>query len=247
MTQKQASIHHRELMAEVKAHARPLTQSQREKLENYIGTTKSFYAIGADTERQITREWIKKHPNLTAPEYIELLGSLYRGKSCNEISLAGGLLISLPRLRKTIEPKYLDEWLNNVQGWGEVDSICQSKFSATEVLAKWEKWKNLLTKLASDDNVHKRRASLVLLTKPVRDSGDTRLADLAFANIDKLKQNREILVTKAISWLLRDSIKNHRQRVEKYLEENEDTLPRIAVRETRTKLLTGRKTPARKE
>jgi 3-methyladenine DNA glycosylase AlkD len=84
-----------------------------------------------------------------------------------------------------------------------------------------------------------------LLTKPVRDSDDTRLADLAFANIDKLKQDREILVTKAISWLLRDLIKNHRQKVEKYLQKNEDTLPRIAVRETRTKLLTGRKAPAR--
>jgi 3-methyladenine DNA glycosylase AlkD len=125
--------------------------------------------------------------------------------------------------------------------------MCQSKFSATEVLTKWEKWKSLLTKLASDGNTHKRRASLVLLTKPVRDSGDARLADLAFATIDKLKQNREILVTKAISWLLRDLIKNHRQRVEKYLEENEDTLPRIAVRETRIKLLTGRKAPTRKK
>ena len=247
VNQKLASKYHLELMSEVKAHAKPLTKSQKEKLESYIGTTKTFYAVGADMEKQIIKRWIKKHSDLAVPEYMELLGSLYQGESCNEISLAGGLLKSLPKLRKTLEPEYLDGWLNRVQGWGEVDSMCQSKFSATEVLTKWEKWKSLLTKLASDDNVHKRRACLVLLTKPVRDSGDMRLADLAFATIDKLKQNREILVTKAISWLLRDLIKNHRQRVEKYLEENEDTLPRIAVRETRIKLLTGRKTPTRKK
>lgn len=247
MNQKLASRYHLELMSEVKAHAKPLTRSRKEKLERYIGTNKTFYAIGAETEKQIIKKWIKKHPDLAVPEYMELLGSLYQGESCNEISLAGGLLKSLPKLRRTIEPKYLDGWLNRVQGWGEVDSMCQSKFSATEVLTKWEKWKSLLTKLASDDNVHKRRASLVLLTKPVRDSEDTRLADLAFANINRLKLDREILVTKAISWLLRDLIKNHRQRVEKYLEENEDTLPRIAVRETRIKLLTGRKAPVRKK
>jgi 3-methyladenine DNA glycosylase AlkD len=79
----------------------------------------------------------------------------------------------------------------------------------------------------------------------VRDSEDARLADFAFMNIDKLKKEREILVTKAISWLLRDLIKHNRPRVETYLKENEDTLPKIALRETRTKLLTGRKTPAR--
>lgn len=247
MNQKLAFRYRLELMSEVKTRSKPLTQSRKEKLESYIGTTKTFYAIGAETEKQIIKRWIKKHSDLAVPEYMELLDSLYQGESCNEISLAGGLLKSLPKLRKTIEPKYLDGWLNRVQGWGEVDSMCQSKFSATEVLTKWEKWKILLTKLTFDDNVHKRRASLVLLTKPVRDSGDMRLADLAFATIDKLKQNREILVTKAISWLLRDLIKNHRQRVEKYLEENEDTLPRIAVRETRIKLLTGRKTPTRKK
>jgi 3-methyladenine DNA glycosylase AlkD len=136
-------------------------------------------------------------------------------------------------------------WLNRVQGWAEVDSLCQSKFTAIEVLENWKEWKRLLTKLASDNNVHKKRASLVLLTKPARDSNDPRLADMAFMNIDKLKAERHILITKAISWLLRDLIRHNRQRVERYLRENEETLPKIAVRETRTKLLTGRKTPVR--
>ena len=237
--------HHSELMSEVKAHARQLSLSEKTKLERYIGTNKICYAIGADAERKIIREWIKKHPNLTESEGIELLSSLYQGDSINEISLAGALLKSLPKLRRNIEPQSLDAWLNKVRGWAEVDSLCQSKFSAAELLANWKKWKSLLTKLASDENTNKRRASLVLLTKPVRDSEDARLAELAFMNIDKLKKEREILVTKAISWLLRDLIKHNRCRVETYLKENEDTLPRIALRETRMKLLTGRKTPAR--
>ncbi len=245
MNRRMANKHHLELISAVRAHARRLPQSQKEKLQSYLGTDKTCYAIGADTERQIVKEWIKKHLDLARSEYIELLRSLCQGESINEISMAGELLESFPKLRKTIEPEHLDVWLNGVHGWAEVDSLCQSKFSAYEVLAGWKEWKDLLIKLALDANVHKKRASLVLLTKPVRDSDDTRLAALAFRNIDKLKECRDILVTKAISWLLRDLIKHNKQRVETYLRENEDTLPRIALRETKTKLLTGRKTPAR--
>lgn len=237
------NTYHSDLISEVKARARQQSQSEKEKLERYIGTDKILYVIGTDTERAIIKEWVGKHPNLTQVEYIELLGSLCQGESVNEVSIAGDLLATLPRLRKAIEPKWLDVWLNRLHGWAEVDSLCQSKFSASEVLANWEAWKDLLIGLASNDNVHKKRASLVLLTKPVRDSEDVRLADLAFMNIDRLKSNRDILVTKAISWLLRDLIKHHKQRVETYLKENELVLPKIVVRETRTKLLTGRKTP----
>jgi 3-methyladenine DNA glycosylase AlkD len=237
--------YHSELMSQVKAHAKQLSRSDKEKLERYIGTDKTLYVMGADAQRKIIKEWAKKHLSLTQSEYFELLSSLCHGDSVNEISLAGELLESFPKLRKNVEPKHLDAWLNRARGWAEVDSICQSKFTAEELLSNWKEWKKLLTRLASDDNIHKRRASLVLLTKPVRDSEDTSLANLAFMNIDKLKKEREILVTKAVSWLLRDLVKHHRCRVETYLKENENSLPKIALRETRMKLLTGKKTPKR--
>ncbi len=245
MTRVTTDSYHQELMNEVRAQSRPLTPAQREKLTCYIGTSKAFYAMETDAQRRIVKQWIKAHDTLTSLEYVELLNSLYKGSSCNEISIAGDLLQLLPKLRKDIDPALLEKWLDRVEGWGETDSICQSKFTAEEVLSRWKEWKRMLNRFSLDDNVHKKRASLVLLTKPVRESGDTRLADMAFANIDRLKGNREILVTKAISWLLRDLIRNHRQRVEEYLKQNELTLPKIAIRETRTKLLTGRKTPLR--
>jgi 3-methyladenine DNA glycosylase AlkD len=243
LNRKVLNKHHFELVSEAKANARGISRDEKEKLVRYIGTNKACYVLGADTEKRIIKEWKERHSDLSMSQYVELLSSLYQGESINEISMAGELIESLPRLRRNVEPKYVDVWLNRLHGWAEVDSLCQSKFTAAEVLGNWKEWKSLLTKLASDSEVHKRRASLVLLTKPVRDSKDSRLADLAFKNVDKLKSERDILITKAVSWLLRDLIKHNRQRVERYLEENEDTLPKIAVRESRTKLLTGRKAP----
>jgi 3-methyladenine DNA glycosylase AlkD len=142
-------------MSEVRARARQLSRFEKEKLERYIGTNKTLFAIGADTQRKIIKEWAKKHPGLTQSEYSELLSSLYQGDSVNEISLAGELLASFPKLRKNVEPKHFDAWLNRAQGWAEVDSICQSKFTAEELLSDWKEWKSLLTRLASDDNIHK--------------------------------------------------------------------------------------------
>jgi 3-methyladenine DNA glycosylase AlkD len=211
MGRRIVNAYHLELTSEVKAHANQLSQSQKERLERYLGKDKTCYVMGADTQRAIIKNWIRKHPSLTEPEYIELLNSLCERESVNEIFAAGELLDSLPKLRKAVEPRYLDVWLNNAHGWAEVDSLCQSKFRASEVLANWKEWQGLLTKLASSDNVKKKRASLVLLTRPVRDSEDTRLGNLAFMNINKLKNHRDILFTKAISWLLRDLIKHNRK------------------------------------
>jgi 3-methyladenine DNA glycosylase AlkD len=242
MNKNNAEKYHRELLSLTKAHRRRLSKSDMDRLRNYIGTNKICYAIGAEGEKRIVKEWINQHPDITSAEYAELLDRLYGGESINEISLAGSLLRRFSKLRKDICLENIDVWLNGLHGWAEVDSLCQSCFTAEEILANWECWRRLLVKLASDENVQKRRTSLVLLTKAVRDSDSRQLADLAFANVEKLKSNRDILITKAISWLLRDLIKHNRKRVEEYMRENEDTLPRIAVRETKTKLLTGRKT-----
>lgn len=241
MKSKITSKHHLEILVELKKHVDQGTKHQQEREQRYIGTTKFCYTISSLVKRQIIKEWLKKHPQLSFQEYVSLINSLFRGESHDEISLAGKLLKLLPKLRGKIDPSLLSDWLDYVEGWAEVDSICQSNFSAEEILGKWKEWRDLLVKLSKDGNVHKRRASLVLLTGPVRQSFDPRLAQLSFTNIHRLKSEKDILVTKAISWLLRDLIKNHRQRVQLYLDENQTTLPKIALRETNRKLLTGKK------
>lgn len=241
MNYKTTNKYHLEFLKELEKHAGKGTKHQKERDKSYIGTKKFSYSIQSPIKRQIVKEWIRKHPKLSYPEYVELLSSLYNGRSHDELSVAGKLLEFLPRMRKQLNPHLLNKWLNRVKGWAEVDSICQSNFSAEEMLSNWHEWWSLIAKLRSSDNVHKKRASLVLLTSPVRKSNDSRLSELAFANIEKLKTEKDILITKSISWLLRELIKNHREEVRKYLNKKKDDLPKVAVRETTRKLLTGRK------
>lgn len=234
------SAYHEELLAQLKACAAGAGPAWA-GLGHYLGTSKACYPLKAAERGAIARAFLAGHPDLSLDEYVGLIGSLCRGESFDEVALAGALLDRLPRLRKQVDPRLLEEWLGGLEGWAEVDSICQAHFSGAEVLARWGEWQPLLARLAASANIHKRRASLVLLTRPVRDSADERLAAQAFANIDRLKGERHILITKAVSWLLRELVKHHRERVARYLQENEASLPSIAVRETRKKMLTGRK------
>ena len=73
-------------------------------------------------------------------------------------------------------------------------------------------------------------------------SQDPRLAELALEIVKRLEAERDILITKAISWLLRSLVAQHRGSVVRHLAAHETTLPSVAVRETRAKLRTGRKT-----
>lgn len=233
--------YHQEILKELKKHTGKGTKYQKEREKSYDGTTKLSYSIKTSIKEQITKDWLKKHSNPSFSKYLGLLNSLYQGKSHDEIAVAGKLLKLTPKLRGKIEPNSLNKWLDFVEGWAEVDSLCQSNFTAEEILERWREWQSLIISLSEDSNVHKRRASLVLLTKPVRDSTDSKLANLAFAIVDRLKGEKDILITKAVSWLLRDLIKNNRRLVKSYLEKNLDTLPKVAIRETRNKLLTGKK------
>lgn len=229
--------YHEEIINEFKKYAGQGTKHDAK----YVGTTHFRYEIRSEIKKKIAKDFVNKYKNISTLEFIQLFSYLYNGISYDERTFGGKILEIFPKFRKNIKPGYLDKWLGGAVGWAEVDSLCQSNFTAGELLSNWKEWKKLLVKLSSDKNISKRRGSLVLLTKPVRDSNDKRLADMAFVNIDKLKSEKDILITKAISWLLRDLIKNHRQRVELYLEKNKNNLPKVALRETKRKLLTGKK------
>lgn len=227
--------HHQEILAEIKR-----ASSAKKIPPGVLGTPHLCYSLTNPQKRRMVGAWWKTHRDIAVKEFIFLLDSLYRGRSYDEKTLAG-LFLETSRFQAEIKPKQIGEWLNFLEGWAEVDTTCQSSFSPKELLSRWPEWKSLLENLVRDKNINKRRASLVLLVKSARHSADPRLAELALANIEKLKTEKDVLITKAISWLLRGLVKHHRKTIEDYLEKNADSLPSVALRETATKLKTGRK------
>jgi len=231
--------HHAEILELIRKNSGKATKHT--DLDSYLGTKHPRYPITVPLLRVIAKDWMRQHAELTASTFSTLLTSLVKGESSTEKCMAGILLDYATKEQRQFNPKLFDGWLNELEGWAEVDTLCTSKYTSTEIINQWETWQPLLWKFSTSKNICKRRASIVLLCLPLRNHVDKQLAECALENIDRLKSEKHILITKAISWVLRNMIKHHRRTVENYLKENASTLPDIAVRETRVKLKTGRK------
>jgi 3-methyladenine DNA glycosylase AlkD len=230
---------HKEILEQIQHQSGKPTQHTF--LDSYLGNSHPRYPISIPILRKIAKEWMKVHRDLSAAKFGAVLSSLVRGKSSTEKCMVGILLdYSTPEQRK-FAPKLFSTWLNYLEGWAEVDSLCTGRYSDSEILRQWKTWKPQLIQFSKNKNIHKRRASLVLLCSPLRKSGDPRLTSMALQNVSQLKDEKEILITKAISWVLRNMVKYHRAALVQFLKE-ESGLPAIAVRETRRVLETGRKT-----
>lgn len=231
---------HQALLNQIKKKSGEPTQHTF--LDGYLGNHHPRYEISAPVLRAMAKTWMKTHRDLGPEPFAQVLADLIHGESATEKWMAGMLLdYSAPEQRK-FDPKLFDEWLNHLEGWAEVDAVCTNKYTRTEIAAQWRKWKPLLIKFSKSQNINKRRASLVFFCSPLSQFENPASTDTAFDIIDRLKSENKVLITKAISWLLRSMVKHNRAALEIYLNENTDTLPRIAVRETLVKLTTGRKT-----
>jgi 3-methyladenine DNA glycosylase AlkD len=230
--------HHRALLAGLKAHRRNRVHSQAN--DSYVGSGHIYYDVSVPVRRTLAKNWLKENRGIEDAEFLAVVGSLFGGESHEEKTLASILLSHHPSGRKAVGPKQLNAWLDRLVGWAEIDSLC-TIFTADEVLAHRREWERFITALARDKNINKRRAALVFLTAPLRRSDDKKLADLGFRTIEMLKAERAIIITKAVSWLLRSMVAHNRRAVAAYIKENHHSLPAIAVRETTRKIATGRK------
>jgi 3-methyladenine DNA glycosylase AlkD len=218
------------------------TPTQHTFLDNYLGNTHPRYPINAPSLRTIAKDWMKAHKDMSAKEFSILLTSLSKGVSGTEKVMVGILLDNATKDQKQFDPKIFDKWLDHLVGWAEIDAVCTGKYCVSEIPENISTWRKILTGFSKSRNINKRRASIVFLCSPLSQSNDLQLADIAFECIDRIKHEKEIIITRAISWVLRSMVKHHRKSLEVYLNKNEASLPAIAVRETRVKLTTGKKT-----
>jgi 3-methyladenine DNA glycosylase AlkD len=231
--------HHKTLLAEIIRHQRKRAHSQAN--DSYLSSGHHYYDVSVPARRAMSKAWLKANKSIADKEFIAVLDSLMLAKSHEEKTVACILLACHSPGRAVVGPRKLDAWLEHLVGWAEIDSLCSNVFKAEELLGDWSAWERFIRKLSRDQNINKRRAALVFLTGPVRYSSDRCLADLAFAVVGRLKGERDIIITKAVSWLLRSLTENHKRAVAGYIARNRASLPAIAVRETTRKIATGRK------
>jgi 3-methyladenine DNA glycosylase AlkD len=230
---------HAELIAQLRAAATEYRGGDQN--DSYTGSGRPFFCVSVPNMRRIARTWLVAHRKATDADLFAMTDWLFVGLHYEEKVLGAIMLQANPRIWRQLTPATVDHWLDDLNGWAEIDSLCGGVIWAELMAADWPAWRALVRQLAGDPNINKRRAALVLLTGATRVSDDPRFRDLALEVVERLKGERPILITKAVSWLLRSMAPRHGSAVAAYLEASAATLPAIAVRETRTKLATGTK------
>ncbi len=76
----------------------------------------------------------------------------------------------------------------------------------------------------------------------LRSIDDAALTRRALSNVQRLQHERDRMITKAVSWVLRSMVAQQPETVRAYLDEHASALQSTVVREVRKKLETGRKT-----
>jgi hypothetical protein len=226
--------HHKVLLAGLVKHRRHRAHPQAN--DSYFSSGHLYYDVSVPALRKLAKVWLRENKRVSDSEFLAVLDSLYRGKSYEEKILASILLSYKRTGRRTVGPKQLNAWFDNLVGWAEIDSLCvcsssaaRRNFTSEEILADWGEWERFVRALSRDKNINKRRAALVFMTAPLRYSEDKRLAALGFEVVESLKVERHIMV------------KHHKRAVAGFVKQNRDSLPAIAVRETTRKIATGRK------
>lgn len=227
---------HRELIALLKKNGK---DPDGFPIASYLGTAHEVYNVPVPVLQRLVKDWSKEHQTINGDNLISFVDTLFHGKSREEKKVASLILGRFPLYLQELESASIDRWMSELSGWEEVDSFCGEidVWLRVDVVNRL----SLLKKWNKDRQIEKRRASFVVLCSSVRNDNSKTLRDLSFTFIDSLKSEKHVMITKAISWLLRALIKYHKGEVAHYLEVNASTLPSIAVREVKEKLKTGKK------
>lgn len=226
---------HKQLLEKIIQHARKTEFD----IGHYVGTTHTIYNLPTPTLHTLAREFRNDYKDLSHIDIIELADMLFHADSYEEKIIATMILGNFKDTLVTIPAALFDTWLGLLTGWAEVDTFCDEidywlrsdPDRGTPLLKKWN----------TDQYLEKRRASLVVLCNSVRHDPDRRWKTLALSFIETLTHEKHVMISKAISWILRAMIKYHKEDVAAYLKTHTETLPKIAIREVTKKLLTGRK------
>lgn len=226
----------RSLLDQIMGRADP---RHRESTGAVVRTEQVVYGVRVPHLRQIAREWQRDHKQIECEDLVALMELLWNGQSLEERVLATLLLERYKHLILNLTRTHFDRWRRGLDNWALTDGL--GWVLALWILGDTDVRLTYLRGLVADEDVWSRRLALVATVRMNREAADLDILDHTLGLVDQVKEERHPMVTKAVSWVLRELTKRHRDRATAYLEENRDVLAPHVVREVNNKLRTGLK------
>ncbi|NIR46370.1 MAG: DNA alkylation repair protein [Gemmatimonadetes bacterium] len=175
------------------------------------------------------REYRERQLSLGA--IIDLASRLWHDGVLEERVLA---VVIVSRFASQLEHRHwkrFDAWASSLSNWGETDALSAEILSP--LLAHEPSLVKNLKNWTRSDSRWRRRAAAVSLAKAAR-RGDRH--DAAFEICDRLAEDRDDMVEKAVGWLLKEISRTDPDAVLRYLLANRDRLSRTTLRYAAEKL-----------
>ena len=204
-----------------------------------VPTGLKVYGLRVLQLRDIVRAWGRDHQQVARGDLVALVDFLWNGESREEWMLFTYLLEHYKHLVPDLTRAHFERWRRRLDNWEMTDGLGW-------VLALWllgdpDSRLGYLGELIADEDVWSRRLALVATTSINRGHTGFTIPNLTLELVDRVKEERHPMITKAVSWALREMTKSHPDRVVVYLEENREVLAAHIVREVNNKLCTGLK------
>jgi len=229
-------IERQQLLEQIRQQADPEYQAT---VRRTVPTGLKVYGLRVPQLRDIARDWGRAHQQIAHDDLVTLVDSLWNGESREERMLFTLLLEHCKRLVPDLTKADFERWRQSLGNWEATDGLGW-------VLALWllgdpDSRLDYLGELIADEDVWSRRLALVATTPINRGHTGFTIPDLTLELVDRVKEERHPMITKAVSWALREMTKSHPDQVAVYLEENREVLAAHVVREVNNKLRTGLK------
>lgn len=200
-----------------------------------IKTGLPFYGAKVGDIRKLARGWVREHGDVDPTQVVDLCDELWHTTVREEILLACFMLDRNEKARDALTSQDFLRWLPFLDNWETTDQV------GMLVLAPWivaapELRFGELEQLSTIANPWGRRLALVGTRGLARTDDAKRYWPRVAKLVLQLASQREAAMPKAISWVLREYLRNCSAQVATFVERHRDELPAIAVRETRNKL-----------
>lgn len=227
----------RDLLKEILQHVDP---EYRAGMSRTLPTELRVYGVRVPRLREAARAWHRAHKGIAREEWIAMVEALWAGESREERLLAVHFSQRYGSWIPTLTWTHFDRWRRRLDNWEVTDGL------AVWVLGPWivahpaARLGHLL-ELIGDEDVWSRRLALVATVPLNRGRAGSAIPDLTLDLVERVKEERQPMITKAVSWALRGMIEADSERVAGYVEENRETLAAHVLREVDSKLRTGLK------
>lgn len=201
-------------------------------------TERVMYGVRVPQLRAIAKGWCQVHPEIERADLLSIIEALWAGQSREEQALALELLRRHPHQIPALHWNHFDRWRQHLDGWELTDAL------GVHIFGRWMLADPIdrlpyLQLLIHEDDLWSRRLAIVSTVWLNRSQKDLSFPSLTLDLLDRVKVEREPMITKAISWALRELTKKHPDRVADYVDANDGVLAAHVLREVRNKLRTG--------